>query len=88
MKIQKKQLKLNVGEISLVVESLDDLWHLKYILEPEDIVYSFTKRRVEGATDKLRPEKAEKRTVRLGIQVENVEFHKFARNGKTTSLKG
>ncbi|MCX9015184.1 MAG: mRNA surveillance protein pelota [Candidatus Methanoperedens sp.] len=78
MKIQKKQLKLNVGEISLVVESLDDLWHLKYILEPEDIVYSFTKRRVEGATDKLRPEKAEKRTVRLGIQVENVEFHKFA----------
>ena len=78
MKIQKKQLKFNEGEISLVVESLDDLWHLKYILEPEDIVYSFTKRRVEGATDKLRPEKAEKKTLRLGVLVEKVEFHKFA----------
>ena len=78
MKILKKELKFNEGEISLVAESLDDLWHLKYILEPGDIVYAFTKRTIEGATDKLRPEKADKKTVRLGIQVEKVEFHKFS----------
>ncbi|MFU8766098.1 MAG: mRNA surveillance protein pelota [Candidatus Methanoperedens sp.] len=78
MKVLKKHLKFNEGEIGLVTESLDDLWHLKYILEPGDIVYSVTKRRVEGATDKLRPEKAEKKNVRLGVQVEKVEFHKFA----------
>ncbi len=78
MKILKKELRFNEGEISLITESLDDLWHLKYILEPHDIVYAFTKRRIEGATDKLRPEKADKKTVRLGIEVEKVEFHRFS----------
>ncbi len=78
MKVLKKDLRFNEGEISLITESLDDLWHLKYILEPNDIVYAFTKRRIEGATDKIRPEKAEKKTVRLGVKVEKVEFHKFS----------
>ena len=78
MRVLKKELRFNEGEISLVTESLDDLWHLKYIIEPGDIVYAFTKRRIEGATDKLRPEKADKKTVRLGIKVEKVEFHRFA----------
>ncbi len=78
MRVLKKELRFNEGEISLVTESLDDLWHLKYIIEPGDIVYAFTKRRIEGATDKLRPEKADKKTVRLGINVEKVEFHRFA----------
>ncbi|MCZ7393866.1 MAG: mRNA surveillance protein pelota, partial [Candidatus Methanoperedens sp.] len=72
------ELRFNEGEISLITESLDDLWHLKYILEPHDIVYAFTKRRIEGATDKLRPEKADKKTIRLGIEVEKVEFHRFS----------
>ena len=78
MKVLKKELRFGEGEISLITESLDDLWHLKYILEPGDLVFAFTKRRIEGATDKLRPEKADKRTVRLGITVEKVEFHKFS----------
>lgn len=78
MKVLKKELRFNEGEISLVAESLDDLWHLKYIIEPHDLVYAFTRRRIEGATDKLRPEKADKKTVRLGIDVENVEFHRFS----------
>lgn len=78
MKLLKKYLRGDEGEISLMVESLDDLWHLKYILEPQDTVFAFTKRRIEGATDKLRPEKADKKTMRLGIQVEKVEFHKFS----------
>ncbi len=78
MKVLKKDLRFNEGEISLIAETLDDLWHLKYILEPGDLVYAFTKRRIEGATDKIRPEKADKRTVRLGIQVEKVEFHRFS----------
>ncbi len=78
MKVLKTELRFNEGEISLICESLDDLWHLKYILEPGDLVYSFTKRRIEGATDKLRPEKEAKKTMRLGIMVEKVEFHKFS----------
>ena len=78
MKVLKKELRFSEGEISLVTESLDDLWHLKYILEPGDLAYAYTKRRIEGATDKLRPEKEAKKTVRLGINVEKVEFHKFS----------
>src|SRR3972149_9313425 len=78
MKVLKKELRFSEGEISLVTESLDDLWHLKYILEPGDLAYAYTKRRIEGATDKLRPEKEARKTVRLGIKVEKVEFHKFS----------
>ncbi|RUM33043.1 MAG: mRNA surveillance protein pelota [Archaeoglobus sp.] len=64
------------GELKLVPESLDDLWHLKYVIEPGDIVFSLTKR-VSESTDKLRSDK-EMVTVRLGIEVEKVEFHRFA----------
>jgi len=66
------------GEISLLAETLDDLWHLKYIIEKGDLVFTVTKRKADIATDKLRPEKAEKKTVRLGVRVENLEFHKFS----------
>ena len=78
MKVNKEELKGDYGEISLTPESLDDLWHLKYIIEPGDMVFSMTFRAVESATDKIRPEKMEKRLVRLGVHVETVEFHKFS----------
>ncbi|MDF2957837.1 MAG: Stalled ribosome rescue protein Dom34 [Candidatus Alkanophagales archaeon MCA70_species_1] len=79
MRVTKRELKPDGrGELSLIPETLDDLWHLKHILEAGDFVYATTQRRVERATDRLRPEKGEKKTVRLGIRVERVEFHKFA----------
>jgi len=78
MKVNKEELRGDFGEISLIPESLDDLWHLKYIIEPGDTVFSLTFRVVDSATDKLRPEKMDKRPVRLGVRVESVEFHKFS----------
>lgn len=78
MKVNKEDLRGDYGEISLTPESLDDLWHLKYIIEPGDMVFSLTFRVVDTATDKLRPEKMDKRPVRLGVRVESVEFHKFS----------
>ncbi len=78
MRVIGKRLKGDEGEISLIPENLDDLWHLKYIVEPGDLVFSHTKRSLEGATDKIRPEKGEKKVVRLGIRVEKVEFHRFS----------
>ncbi|NIA03513.1 MAG: mRNA surveillance protein pelota [Nitrospirae bacterium] len=78
MRITKRNLKGRDGEIALTPETLDDLWHLKYIIEPGDLVFALTKRKVEGATDKLRPEKMEKRPMRLGVRVESIEFHKFS----------
>ncbi len=83
MKILRKRLKRRdkgqkPGEISVIPESTDDLWHLKYVIEPGDLVYSFTYRRLEEATDKIRPDKTEKKRVRMGIRVEGVEFHRFS----------
>jgi protein pelota len=88
MKILKRKLKTKetetgerkrVGELSLVPESLDDLWHLKHVIEAGDLVYSLTYRRIEEATDKIRPDKVDKKPVRLGIRTDAVEFHKFSR---------
>ncbi len=78
MRVIKRKLKGDEGEISLVPENLDDLWHLKYIIETGDLVFSHTKRTMDGATDKIRPEKGEKKVVRLGVRVEKVEFHRFS----------
>ncbi|MCG7853315.1 MAG: mRNA surveillance protein pelota [Methanosarcinaceae archaeon] len=78
MRVTKRQLRGKEGEISLTPETLDDLWHLKYIIEKGDLVFALTKRKADTATDKIRPEKVEKKTVRLGIRVEELEFHKFS----------
>ncbi len=72
----KKSSRGVEGEIKLIPESLDDLWHLRYIIEPGDVVFSLTKR-VSESGDKIRSDK-EMVTVRLGVEVEKIEFHKFA----------
>ena len=78
-KIKKRGEKGEIGEVSLIPESLDDLWHLKHVIEAGDLVYSLTYRKIEKATDKIRPDKTEKKPLRLGIRAESVEFHKFSR---------
>jgi len=75
MKAEVREMKRQFGEIRLFPETLDDLWHLSHLVAPGDLVFATTFRSVEAATDKLRPEKVEKRPVRLGIRVEKVEFH-------------
>jgi protein pelota len=78
MRVTNRSLKGREGEIAVTAETLDDLWHLKYIIEKGDLVFAVTKRKADTANDKLRPEKVEKVKVRLGIRVEELEFHKFA----------
>jgi protein pelota len=75
MKGEVREMRNQFGEIRLFAETLDDIWHLSHLVEPGDLVFATTFRSVDAATDKLRPEKAEKRPVRLGIRVEKVEFH-------------
>jgi protein pelota len=84
MRVLEERLKDNEGEIKLVPENLEDLWHLKYIIEPNDIVFALTKR-ISESSDKLRSDK-EKVTVRLGIRVEKVEFHRFANRLRITGV--
>lgn len=65
------------GEIKLILESMDDLWHLKNIVIPSDLVWADTHRRKEEKSDKIRSERADKRRMRLGIRVEKVEFQDY-----------
>jgi protein pelota len=74
MKAEYGDLKNNAGEIRLLPESIDDLWHLQHLVAPGDLVFATTFRSVDTATDKIRPEKVEKRPVRLGIRAERLDF--------------
>jgi len=65
------------GKIKLRVDNLDDLWHIKNILNSGDIVSAVTFRREETQSDKLRSDRGEKKRMRLDIEVEKVEFHEF-----------
>jgi protein pelota len=78
MRLLKKSLVKLEGEITLLPESIDDLWHLRHLVEKGDLVFALTFRKVESASDKLRPEKTERKPMRLGIRVDTVEFHRFA----------
>lgn len=75
MKAEFEEFRKQIGEVRLFPESLDDLWHLKHLLHEGDLIYAQTFRSLESQTDKVRPEKSEKKPVRLGIRVTKVEFH-------------
>lgn len=64
--------------VTLVPESLDDLWHLQYVLEPGDLVSGDTSRRLQRDDDTLRDTGGEREHVHVTLEVESVEFAKFA----------
>jgi protein pelota len=76
VKILSKNLRDR--KIKIMLESMDDLWHLFNIIDKGDLVVAQTYRREEKKTDKLRPERGKKKPMRLGISVEDVEFHEFS----------
>lgn len=64
--------------ITLVPESLDDLWHLAYVLEPGDFVAGDTHRRIQRNDDQMRDTGGEREHMFVTIDVGDVEFHKFS----------
>jgi protein pelota len=64
--------------ISVVPESLDDLWHLTYVLEPGDHVDGDTTRRIQRDDDKTRDTGGQREPMWVKIEVSDVEFAKFA----------
>ena len=76
MKVIFKDLKH--GEIKLMPENLDDIWHLYNIIDEGDLVRGITFRTEEGKDDKIRSKKAEKKRVKLGIRVKEIKFHEFS----------
>ena len=45
MKAEDGDLKNNSGEIRLLPESIDDLWHLQHLVAPGDLVFATTFRK-------------------------------------------
>ncbi|MDG6218681.1 MAG: mRNA surveillance protein pelota [Candidatus Thermoplasmatota archaeon] len=76
MKIIHKDLDHNT--IKVVPETLDDIWHLSNIIQPDNLVRAITFRTDEQATDKVRTKKSPKKKMKLGIRVEQVKFHEFS----------
>ncbi|MCX6668063.1 MAG: mRNA surveillance protein pelota, partial [Euryarchaeota archaeon] len=69
---------LRHGEIKLMPENLDDIWHLYNIIDEGDLVRGMTFRTNEQKDDKIRSKKAEKKRMKLGIRVKEVNFHEFS----------
>src|SRR5512137_220592 len=86
MKAEYGELKDRYGEIRLFPENIDDLWHLRHLIEPHDLVFATTFRSVETVSDKIRPEKLEKRPVRLGVRVERIDFSEHGMRLRLTGI--
>lgn len=76
MKVIFKDLKH--GEIKLMPENLDDIWHLYNIVDEGDLVRAVSFRTDEQKDDKIRSKKTEKKRMKLGIRVSEVNFHEFS----------
>ena len=77
MRVVFKDLKN--GEVKLIPENLDDIWHLYNIIEEGDLVRAVTFRTDDDQKDdKKRSKKGEKKRMKLGIRVEKVSFHEFS----------
>jgi len=64
--------------IKLILETIDDLWHLHLLLKEGDEAKALTSRREEQKADKLRSSRGDKVKMVLGIEVQKVEFHPFS----------
>jgi len=69
---------LRHGEIKLIPENLDDIWHLYNIVDNGDLIRALTFRTDEQKDDKIRSKKAEKKRMKLGIRVSEIKFHEFS----------
>ncbi|MFY4813078.1 mRNA surveillance protein pelota [Haloarcula sp. AONF1] len=79
MQIQSQETTAEGAErIEVVPETLDDLWHLSYVIEPGDLVSGDTTRRIQRNDDNLRDKGGEREPMWIQIEVTDVEFAKFA----------
>lgn len=75
-----KRLRGKKGEIKIYVESLDDLWHLRNLIENGDLVRAYTERVIKPQSkDRLRPEEPRVSRMMICISAESVEFDKFSK---------
>jgi len=76
--VRDRGIEDGYGSVTLVPETLDDLWHLKYVVEDGDTVSALTQRRVERSDDMTRSTGGERETLDAELEVDSVEFARFA----------
>jgi len=64
--------------LTLVPETVDDLWHVSHVLEPGDSVEGDTTRRIQRDDEELRDTGGEREHLHVTIAVDDVEFARFA----------
>ncbi len=74
----REQVEGGRERVTVVPESVDDLWHLQYVLEPGDRVAGDTTRRIQRNDDQMRDTGGEREPMWVAIAVDDIEFHKFA----------
>jgi len=74
VKIEEKEK----NEIGIHVDNIDDLWYLKTVISPGDLVFGTVYRKEERSGDMQRAKKTARKRMRVGIAVEKVEFQDFA----------
>jgi len=72
--------------VTVVPESLDDLWHLNYVIEPGDLVGGDTHRRVRRDDENLRDSGGEREHMYVTLDVEETEFARFANRLRVSGL--
>ncbi|MFB6221122.1 MAG: mRNA surveillance protein pelota [Halolamina sp.] len=76
--VQRGRGEAGRDRVTLVPETVDDLWHLSHVLEPGDLVEGDTTRRIQRADDQMRDTGGEREHLHVTIQVMDVEFARFA----------
>lgn len=66
------------GVAKMVLENLDDLWHLYNLVEKGDFVYAKTTREVKSTAEGARPSAGRRVSLLIGLRVEEVSFDKNA----------
>jgi protein pelota len=74
----RHQVEGGKERITVVPETLDDLWHLTYIIEPGDEVGGDTTRRIQRNDDQMRDTGGEREHMYVTLAVDDVEFARFA----------
>ncbi|MHA1156283.1 MAG: hypothetical protein ACTSQK_09265, partial [Candidatus Heimdallarchaeota archaeon] len=73
-----KSRKYQIGSVSVIPETVDDLYVLYNLILPLDKVKARTYRRIRVGEEDGRAEKGERVSMILTLEVEDVKFHEFA----------
>lgn len=66
------------GALRIQIENEDDLWYLKNIIKPGDLIRATVLRRVEKQVDMIRSKETSRKPVFLTIRIETLDFRAFS----------